>query len=158
MKKYVPLLFVCLSSLCLADSPSETTTAPVVQSETKSFLSMKPDEWTACGLDKLAKEERAALQTWIQHYVADIKSVKEEIVSPVAIKSMKEGAKSIELADGRIYTLSSSARKVALLWNVGDLVKVEAIKKKKNVMLTHVSSNKTIKAKLFVNEMETDSK
>ena len=108
MNKYLFLVIASLStSLCLADDPAETAAPAQEQSEQPRFLTMKQEDWKACGLEKLAKEELSSLQNWVQKYSDQQKSSKEEIAPPVKIQSIKEGGKSIELADGRIFTFSS---------------------------------------------------
>ena len=109
---------------------------------------MKPEDQNACGIDKLAKEEREALQIWIQKYTSDAKPSKIETSVSSKIQAIKEGAKFIELADGRTFALSASSRKVAVLWNVGDVIVVDQGKKKDSYTLTHSTSGKSIKAKL----------
>lgn len=126
---------------------------PTVPKETISytpFLSMKQEEWTTYGLNKLTQEERSALQAWIQNYAQSQAKMKDIPQSePVKLQSIQKGAKTIELADGRKFSLSPSSRKVAILWNVGDMIRVEPGKKKGSVDLYHVDSKKSIKAKVY---------
>ena len=166
MKKYLIVAIACVvTSLGFSEEAGvgEATTAS--PTEAKSFLNMKSDDWCSCGMDKLSKEERDSLQRWIQQYAHDTKSAKCDCkkcecqeATPVKIQAIKEGGKTIELADGQVFSLSSSARKEAVLWNVGDLVRVEQAKRKKSFLLVHVPSGKKVKAKAFSIDAETDSK
>lgn len=164
MKKSLQFLLLCLgTTICLAETPSDTATPPPSVKTEQSFLNMKPETICSCGLDKLTQDEKAALQTWIQKYSSECTACKcnacqSEVIAPVKVQSIKEGAKSVELADGRIFLLSSAARKIAVLWNVGDLIRVETTKKKKYSNLTHIPTGKVVKAKLFTNEIEESSK
>lgn len=156
MKRIFSLTVTTLSLVtifCIADETAQASTptpapAPTEQVAPKPFLNLKQDDWATYGLDKLTPEERSALETWIKKNIDLGKKDVAEKSEPIKLQAINKGAKTIELADGRKFELSASARKVASLWNVGDLIRVESGKKKNSVTLFHVPSNKSIKAKV----------
>lgn len=161
MKQYLALLAIGLSTtVCLAETTPMTEIQPTVtavQTDTKPFLTMTQEEFNACGLGKITQDERSALQTWVQKYASGAFS-KTELSAPIKIQALKDGAKIIELADGRSFSISSTAQKVAALWNVGDFVRIEQGKKKSYYSLTHSASGKSIKVKLLKKETVTETK
>lgn len=160
MKQILPttLLSCALLTLgCLAEEPASTqvnTTTPtqtapsdVTTKETSSsFMNMKQDEITSCGLNKLTQEEKAALQSCVKKYM-DGTSKQVQLPDPIKLQSIDKDSKTIELADGQKFTYSNSNKKTIANWNVGDFIRVEPGKKKNGYVLFHVPSNKSIKVK-----------
>lgn len=159
MKRFAQIILsiaCCTSGLCNAEEPS----LPAQEQTTPhSFFTMSDDEQKACGLDKLSSDERSSLQAWITKFSSVSCcpcSTQQQVSTPIKIQSFKEGAKIITLADGRIFTLSNTAKKTASSWKVDDLVTVEAGKRKNSFILYHIISGKSVKAKIDNGEKNID--
>ena len=145
---------ILMTMSCFGTEPSKQDN--ITQGTPLSFLDMKQEECKACGIEKLTVDEKAALQSWIQKY-GESKGEKEEGLT-LKIQAVKDGGKVLELEDGRILSIPSSSRKTVVLWNTGDMVRVEPSKKKNSFDLVHVSSGKKVKAKVKKDETSKDSK
>lgn len=160
MKPILPttLLSCALFTICcLAEEPTspqvnaptqaQTVPSEVTPKETPTtFMNMKQDEMTSCGLNKLTPEEKAALQSCVKKYM-DSASKQVQLPDPIKLQTIDKDSKTIELADGQKFTYSNSYKKTIANWNLGDFIRVEPGKKKNGYILFHVPSNKSIKVK-----------
>ena len=138
-------LLASLSSTIYASTPSieEGSAGVEVDSIIFPFNTMSENETTTTGLKKLTPDEQATLLDWIRNRDMSLKAPLKTTVAQV-----KDSGKTLELANGQIFSINSSGKKKVAQWSENSSVEVYETTKSNSYMVKNTQTGDMVKAKV----------
>jgi hypothetical protein len=112
-----------------------------------SIDSMNDIEIKACGIEKLSKEEKLALNAWIEAQIPKVQEVQKPNLGEYEITDVEALGQFITLSNGLHVNVHARSRKRTMAWKKGEKVRLVEPNRARSFKLTNLSKKQTVSAK-----------